>query len=101
MWSRKASTIIAGLLLMYPSASAHATVTGITFEPKRPIVGDSVTAIAIDDQKHEVIRWNWYYTLTDAGASSRPMLIGSTVRGRFALDLRCGGTHKVSLQPLK
>ena len=52
-----ASTIIAALLLIRPSVSAHARVTGVTFEPKSPIVGHSVTAIATDDQKHKVVKW--------------------------------------------
>jgi hypothetical protein len=98
MRSSIGSTIIAGFLLMYPSLSARATVTGITFEPKSPIVGHSVTAIAIDDQKHEVVKWNWCYTLTDAGVSSHPTKIESTVPGRATLVLRCGGTYKVSLE---
>src|SRR5436189_223605 len=60
MTSRTASTIVAGLLLMGPSGSAHARVTGITFEPESPIVGHSVAAIATDDRKHEVARWSWW-----------------------------------------
>ncbi len=97
MGSRIASTILAGLLLMSPSVSAYARVTGIEFVPKSPIVGHSVTAIVIDDQKHEVVKWDWSYTLTDAGTSGRPTSIEATVPGRAALDLRCGGTYKVSL----
>jgi hypothetical protein len=98
MWSRTSNTIIAGVLMMYPAVSAHAKVTGITHGRKSPIVGYSVTAIAIDDQKHEVIKWNWYYTLTDVATSSGPTTIGSTVPGRAMLDLCCGGTYKVSLE---
>src|SRR5436305_2919918 len=64
MRSGIASTIIAGLFLMLPSVSAHARVTGVTFEPKSPIVGHSVTAIATDDQKHKVVKWIWYCTLS-------------------------------------
>jgi hypothetical protein len=52
MRSGIASTIIVGLLLIFPSVSANAGVTGVTFEPKSPNVGHSVTAIATDDQKH-------------------------------------------------
>ena len=59
MRSGIAVTIIAGLFLMLPSVSAHARVTGVTFEPKSPIVGHSVTAIATDDQKHKVVKWIW------------------------------------------
>jgi hypothetical protein len=98
MWSRIASTSIAGLLLIHPSVSAHATVTGITFEEQSPVVGQSVTAIAIDDQKHDVVKWNWNYTLTDAGTSTSPTTIRSTVPGRATLDLLCGGTYTVSLE---
>ena len=57
MASRTAGTIIASLLLMGPSGPAQAKVTGITFEPKDPIVGHSATAIATDDRKHEVAQW--------------------------------------------
>ena len=92
MGPRLANTILAGLLLMCPSVSAHAGVTGIRFEPKSPIVGQSVTAIAIDDQKLEVVKWNWYYNFADAGTSNRPTAIKSTVPGRATLDLPCGGT---------
>src|SRR4051794_21284470 len=97
MTSRTASTIIAGLLLIGPSGSAQARVTGITFEPKSPIVGHSVTAIAIDDQKHEVAKWIWSCTLADAGTSS-PAVIKTPVPGRATLDLLCGGTYTVSLR---
>ena len=98
MGPRLTNTIVAGLLLMCTSVSAHAGVTGIRFEPKSPIVGQSVTAIAIDDQKLEVVKWNWYCNFADAGTSSRPTAIKSTVPGRAALDLPCGGTYTVSLE---
>src|SRR5690242_6764395 len=65
MRSGIASAIITGLLVMLPSVSVNARVTGVTFEPKSPIVGHSVTAIATDDQKHKVDKWIWYCTLTD------------------------------------
>ena len=55
MRSETASTIIAALLLMSSPVSAHAKVTGVTFEPKSPIVGHDVTAIATDGQKHLTI----------------------------------------------
>jgi hypothetical protein len=97
MRSRIANEIIAALLLMRPPISAHAKVTGVTFEPKRPIVGHSVTAIATDDQKHKVVKWIWYGTLADAGTHS-PIVLNSTVPGRATLKLMCGGTYKVSLQ---
>jgi len=91
------STIIAGLLLIGPLASANARVTGVTFEPKSPIVGHSVTAIAIDDQKHKVVKWIWYGTLTDAGTHD-PIVLEATVSGRATLKLLCGGTYKVLLR---
>lgn len=97
MLSRTASTIITGLLVMSPSGSAHARVTGITFEPKSPIVGQSVTAIATDDRKHEVAQWNWFCILADAGASNH-RTITPIEPGRANLKLLCGGTYKVSLQ---
>jgi hypothetical protein len=97
MTSRTASTIVAGLLLMGPSGSAHARVTGITFEPRSPIVGHSTTAIATDDRKHEVARWIWTCTLADAGTSS-PTTIKPTIPGRATLNLWCGGTYSVSLR---
>jgi hypothetical protein len=98
MRPRLANTILAGLLLMCPSISAHAQVTGIKFEPKSPIVGQSVTAIAIDDQKLEVVKWKWSYDLADAGTSGRPTAIESSVPGRATLDLPCGGTYTVFLE---
>jgi hypothetical protein len=98
MRSRIASTIIAGLLLLRPGLSAHATVTGLSFEPKSPIVGHSMSVIAIDDQKHTVVKWDWTYTFTDAEANSRPTMIESTVPGRATLDLHYGGTYKVALE---
>jgi hypothetical protein len=97
MTSRTATTIIAGLLLIGPSGSAQARVTAITFEPKSPIVGHSMTAIADDDHKHEVARWTWSCTLADAATSS-PAAITTTVPGRATLDLLCGGTYAVSLR---
>jgi hypothetical protein len=97
MWSRIANPILAGLVLMSPTISAHAKVTGMTVEPKSPIVGHSVTAIATDDQKHEVVKWSWSCTLTDAGAGS-PTAIKSTVPGRATFHVLCGGTYRVSLE---
>src|SRR4051812_3510146 len=95
--SRTVSTIIAGLLLMGPSGPAHARVTRIAFEPESPIVGRSVTAIATDDRKHEVAKWIWSCTLSDAGTSS-PAEIKPTAPGRATFNLLCGGTYMVSLR---
>jgi uncharacterized protein (TIGR03067 family) len=97
MRSTVANAIIAALLLMRPAVSAHAKVTAVTFEPERPIVGHSMTAIATDDQKHKVVKWIWYGTLSDAGTHS-PIVLKPTVPGRASLDLRCGGTYKVCLE---
>jgi hypothetical protein len=97
MGSKIAGRILAGLVLMCCSVSAHAKVTGIRFEPKSPIVGHSVTAIAIDDRIHEVVKWSWSCTLADVGTSS-PMAMEPTIPGRATLDLPCGGTYKVSLE---
>lgn len=97
MSSRTASTIIVGLLLMGPPGSAHGRVTGITFEPRSPIVGRSVIAIATDDQKHEVAKWAWSCTLADAGTGN-PMQMKPMAPGRATLKLSCGGTYTVSLR---
>jgi hypothetical protein len=95
--TRTACTIIASLLLMGPSGSAQAKVTGITFEPKEPIVGHSVTAIATDDRKHEVAEWTWHCTSADAGTWS-PAVMKPLAPGRATLTLLCGGTYTVSLR---
>jgi hypothetical protein len=98
MSSRTAGTIIASLLLMGPSGSAQAKVTGITFEPKDPIVGHSVTAIATDDRNHEVAQWAWHFTLADAGTWGSPTVMKPLAPGRATLTLLCGGTYTVSLR---
>src|SRR5262249_37243782 len=97
MRSMVGNAIIAALLLMRAPMSAHAKVTGVTFEPKCPIVGHSMTAIATDDQKHKVVKWIWYGILADA-ATHAPIVLKSTDPGRATLELMCGGTYKVSLQ---
>lgn len=98
MRSRIDGAILSGLLLMCPAGSAHARVTGITFEPKQPVVGESVAAVATDDGKHEVVKWDWAYTLADAGTSDGPVSIRSNGRGWASLDLPCGGTYEVTLE---
>ncbi len=97
MRSGIACTLIAAILLVGPSVSAHARVTRVTFEPKDPIVGRSVAAIANDDQKHKVVKWIWYGTLSDAGTHD-PIAMHSTVPGRATLKVICGGTYKVFLR---
>lgn len=98
MRSRIIGTILSGLLLIGPAGSARARVTGIAFDPKGPVVGHSVTAIAVDDGKHEVVKWSWSYTLAAAGTSDNPVAIRSADPGRAKVDLRCGGTYTFTLE---
>lgn len=88
---------IIGLLLMVASGSAHGRVTGITFEPRSPIVGQTVTAIATDDRKHVVTEWTWGCNFADVG-SVGPTSIKPVDPGRAALKLLCGGTYMVSVR---
>ena len=98
MRSRITGAILSGLLLTCPAGSVHARVTGITFDPKEPVVGGSAAAVAVDDGKHEVVAWDWAYTLADAGTSNLPVAIGSDKPGWASLDLPCGGTYAVTLE---
>ena len=100
MRSTARRTMVRGIFLILSGmiGSAQAKVTGIRFDPQSPVVGDTVTAIAVDDQKDNVTEWEWNYKLADAGTDNGTVAITSATPGRATFQLGCGGTYTIRVK---
>src|SRR5689334_8091120 len=92
-----ARVVFAGLLSTTVAGPAEGRVTGIRTEPATPVVGHSVTVMAIDDHKQEVEEWAWNCVMTDAG-TGHPQTIKPVAAGQAGFPLLCGGTYTITLR---